>query len=454
MYTAAWNRRTAGCSRRSPADLPLFIVYPRLHVLRRCPIKGCLEFRPQAQAKVLGLGGAPLALRGARSFGLSWLVSVCTIGPAGAEPTGLNGLPVIVDYEAPPECPAASDFRQELTQRLSRPRAASPEAAASSSTPTTVRVRIRRAGQRGFEAELVTQTRVGASTPRNLSGSDCAALSEALAFTAALALDPEGQLPSAGAGQADSSQAANEGLPPSTVTTSDEASPTPQTDDASPNQQPTPATGAETDALEDPSTSSLPPPDFTWGDSSSTSAPGFWTSALGAGVQLASPLTTGIDTGFYAQLSLFRETRESSTAWPWTPAVLLSVHVLRNPWAGSGETASFFHTSAQASLCPSRVTSGAFAWSICATGQYGALFAYGEQISASRRVQTSTTRLGATLWFEYELFGALNLSAQLSGLADILPYSFHVDEPMNGRRPIAETRGLSPWLGLGVSTPL
>src|SRR5690606_30351404 len=114
--------------------------------------------------------------------------------------------------------------------------------------------------------------------------------------------------------------------------------------------------------------------EYVWDTPQETSPPGYWTSALGAGVSLASPLTTGFDTGVYAQFSTFRKARSGAGMWTWSPALALAVHVLRSPWTGKGQVASFYQTSVQASVCPHRVADGNFAWKLCATGQYGSLF--------------------------------------------------------------------------------
>ncbi len=90
-----------------------------------------------------------------------------------------------VDYVAPPDCPAATVFEQELTRRTDVVQLVpKPEASA------LVSVTLERKGKR-YSGVALLRLDDGTVTRRALSGPKCDTLVQALALGAALVLDPE-----------------------------------------------------------------------------------------------------------------------------------------------------------------------------------------------------------------------------------------------------------------------
>jgi hypothetical protein len=102
----------------------------------------------------------------------------------GAEPTES----VRLLYQAPPSCPSRADFVAAVVARTSR---ASLDASEEAARTFVVDVQAR---QLTWTGRLVIRTKNGADSRREVTGSSCAEVVDALAFFSTLAIDPSASL--------------------------------------------------------------------------------------------------------------------------------------------------------------------------------------------------------------------------------------------------------------------
>jgi hypothetical protein len=106
----------------------------------------------------------------------------CLLHPEAAY--GDDHVPVALDYAAPPECPAASGFLDEVAARTAIPRPAQPDEPA-----TTLTVIVRKISG-GFKGTLEIGAGQGSAATRQVAAADCEQVVSALALMTALAIDP------------------------------------------------------------------------------------------------------------------------------------------------------------------------------------------------------------------------------------------------------------------------
>lgn len=108
-------------------------------------------------------------------------LALATLPAAADEPT-----PVLVEYEAPPECPDALAFLGSVQSRTNRVRAASPEEATNA---TVVRVTLG-GDAHGSWGSLMLLEAGTVTGRRRVEGASCEEVVNALALATALSLDP------------------------------------------------------------------------------------------------------------------------------------------------------------------------------------------------------------------------------------------------------------------------
>src|SRR5882672_7665894 len=91
---------------------------------------------------------------------------------------------LVLEYAAPPACPGADRFLDEIAARTSRARPAQPGERA---TTLTVVIKEVAGGDKGT---LQLQSADGATSARQVSAADCEQVVSALALMTALAIDP------------------------------------------------------------------------------------------------------------------------------------------------------------------------------------------------------------------------------------------------------------------------
>jgi hypothetical protein len=96
--------------------------------------------------------------------------------------------PVVLTFDAPPGCPSAAQFLQELALRTERARLAAPGEVARRFVAS---VGVTAAGSSG---RLEIQGTDGAVARREVTGHDCVEVTSALTLVAALAIDPQASL--------------------------------------------------------------------------------------------------------------------------------------------------------------------------------------------------------------------------------------------------------------------
>jgi hypothetical protein len=131
--------------------------------------------------------------------------------------------PSIASYDVPPECPTQAAWLDALQARL-------PPLLRTHAMIETLAVHISGNSFEGYSGELSSRRAVTLSSPRNLQGSSCAEVSDALSFVAALGLERV-------AAEQTSADAAQPGSTPPfsarpTEDTSIDAAPTATSDDA------------------------------------------------------------------------------------------------------------------------------------------------------------------------------------------------------------------------------
>lgn len=321
--------------------------------------------------------------------------------------------PVVVDYAAPPECPPATVFQHDVQSRLPEGRTVA-LGAIPSGVELGLQVRVVKVAS-GYRAELTTITVEGRSSPRHLEAPVCGELMDAMAFTAALTVDPNA-----------SATPAPEPTPTEPVS-SGEFSP-----ETAPTTPPTTSGGA-------PATN--PPP------IEPTVAPTFpeppkpphvpdWAASVSAGFALTSLVGPGVSPGLFAGLRYSDE-----APGRWSPAVGFSL--LGSQLVSSDvSNASFAAIGAQLDFCPSSLRDGSLTLRPCVIGQLALLRAEGKHLTNTDQVTVALPSVGAQLELQQAVSSRWFVTGVV-GLQFILSrHSFATGLPAV---EVAATRDLAPF---------
>lgn len=327
---------------------------------------------------------------------------------------------MVIDYVAPAECPPAAAFGNDVVARLPQDRTVSlgPVGAAVPGT-LGLQVRVNKYGA-GYRAELTTITEEGRSTPRNLDGPVCAELMDAMAFTAALTVDPNATaLPS---------PPTSETLEPgSTHDVAPEPAETPGPDIG---ETPTSSSGTELTIDTEPT---APAP--------STEPPHVpeWATSLFAGLVLTAPVTPGVSPGLLAGLRYSDE-----APGRWSPAI--SVAILGTQLVASySPNSSFAAVGAHLEFCPSSFRDHSITIRPCVAGQLTMLRAAGVNLTHNDRVTVALPSLGGHIELRHTLSSRWFV-AGLGGVQVALQrHRFEVGLPSE---EVATTRVVAPFVSL------
>lgn len=332
---------------------------------------------------------------------------------------------VIIEYEAPRECPSATQFRKAVLARLPEERSMELGAvgpALRGDLGLIVRVIVT---TNDYQAELTTVTLDGHSTPRLLAGPDCGELMDAMAFTAALTVDPNASFETeTRAGQPEAESHDSAAQPPH----ADESAATRDGDAQSRPRSAGPE--AETAAI----TPWAPPHHAQW------------QSSVFLGMSLTSPVEPGVSPGV-----VLGTTFADAGGGSWSPAVSIGVFGSQLVTPMRELSGTFRTWGAQVEFCPSAYKSASLTARPCLTGQLMFLHAVGERVTNPTEVSVAIPNLDvhlelqrmlSTRWFLSGVFGAQLL---------LQPHRFDVGTPA---QPIAETRLVAPFLQLRLGAVL
>jgi hypothetical protein len=332
---------------------------------------------------------------------------------------------VIVDYEAPPECPPAAAFQRDVASRLPQDRSVNlgtiPEAV-NGNLGLQVRV-FKTPG--GYRAELTTVTEEGRSSPRSLEGPICAELMDAMAFTAALTVDPNASSIPEAASDGAQPQPASAGTS-ERLLSGDTKPPAGET-------QPPLSVGPVTmDAPQD-----LPPE-----PAGAVHVP-LWATSLAAGIVLTAPVSPGVSPGLLAGLRYSDE-----TPGQWSPAVTVA---LFGSWLVSSYSpnASFSSVGAHLEFCPSSFRDRSITIRPCLAGQLTMLSAAGENLTNASQVTVALPSLGAHVELRHALSERWFLAGIVGAQANLQKHRFDVGRPAE---ELAATRPVAPFVSLQVGS--
>jgi hypothetical protein len=319
--------------------------------------------------------------RGAGQGGLSGCAALLTalLARAALAETSAS----IASYDVPPECPTQAAWLDALQARL-------PPLLRTHAMIETLAVHISGNSGEGYSGELSSRRAVTLSSPRNLQGSSCAEVSDALSFVAALGLERV-------AAEQTSADAARPGLAPplsarATQDTAIDAAPTAPSDDA---ERP-------------------------------------WRFGV-AGLLLLQPgLTPGHALGLGGAL------RVDGSFPGWQPAFLLGVYstgTAESRLAGGGRV-RFGHWSSHAVACPWRFPStGLFGVRPCLEFDAGLSRGDGVDVAGAARHSAPWLSAGTQLRAEIVLWRQLQLGVSL---AAVVPF-WHAHFFFRPRQPSFET---------------
>jgi hypothetical protein len=386
--------------------------------------------------------------------------AVCLILALAASVSHAQTQPqVTLDYGAPAECPTKLEFHRALTERLPEGYTVrlGPTAAASAGT-LGLRVRVNKSGS-NYRAELTTVSQEGRSTPRSLQAPNCGELMDAMAFTAALTVDPNASMTVRKDPPRDENTSPP--IPPSPPTeksTTGEPAPhnsTPATPSTNPTETSTAASPVSksssskvTSANDEPPSAS---PDVATTESPSTSfeqplpaertpSDHHWNTSVLAGVSLTSPIAPGVSPAGYVGV------RHADDSDGWSPAITLGGFVSPGGLAGARE-ASFSSLAAQLEVCPSAFRLASFALRPCAAAQLTFLRAAGERLANTSDVSLTIPSASLFAEFQRNLGSRWYLTAAAGTQLQLQQHRFEVGRPT---REIASTRWFAPFLSLRV----
>jgi hypothetical protein len=257
--------------------------------------------------------------------------------PSAAEDA--EALAVAVTYSVPPGCPDVSAFKREISHRTQR------FAEDSSGSPSFVLVVSVEARDTDFGGTLDVVDPSGEHSTRSLVGNTCAEVTDALAFMAALAIDP----------MALSGGQPMQPTPPSAPVGAPSAAPS-----ESASQPPPASPGAGQPALVVPR------------ERSGASRP--WEFGLGGGIDISSGVTPDV---------LFGPRGFLEATSPFSGIVGVSLRLgferaTRSNIESTSGAASFTWTFGTVDACPLRWTSGPFALLPCVRLEAGELVGTGD----------------------------------------------------------------------------
>lgn len=301
-------------------------------------------------------------------------------------------IPIRVNYEVPAGCPSPDVFYDAVRARTERVRKAQ-----GNEPRVDVNVRVTRS-ERGFHGEVRQLVNQDETAARSVDGQTCKEVVETLAFTAALALDPEAHAP----------------VPP-------------------PPPPPTPPTKPALTAAPRPPIVIQPPPP----------APNprleleVGLSVLGTVVE-----TAGFATGGALSVMLLRETNESTSG-----AIQLSLL-----FAGTGLlTAPADHSTRFGALavdaCPFRHRTGNWEIAPCALATFGFLELTGRGVDEPKTVARGWFSAGVDLQLFWLLGRGVVLESALGASVPFPRHRYYTDAP---EQVVTATPVISPLLRVGL----
>lgn len=351
---------------------------------------------------------------------------------------------VTLDYVAPAECPTKLEFHRALTERLPDGYLVRLAPAATSPGTLGLLVRVNKMGP-NYRAELTTVSQEGKSTPRSLQAPNCDELMDAMAFTAALTVDPNASLTVRSVSPRDENTSA-------TSVTERPASGEPVAPDGSqtstdPITKPEPSKPNPTPS-EPPSTAL----DVSRGESSNTSfeepMPSghaldlhHWQASVLAGISLTSPIAPGVSPAGYLGVRYADDTQHG-----WSPAITMGGLVSPTVIAGARE-ASFSNLAAQLEFCPSAFRLASFKARPCAAAQLMFLRAAGERLTNTSAVSVTVPNVSLFAEFQRGLGSGWYISAAAGSRVQLQHHRFEVGRPS---REVASTRLFAPFVSLRV----
>ncbi len=320
-------------------------------------------------------------------------LALATLPAAAAdEPT-----PVLVEYEAPPECPDALAFLGSVQSRTSRVRAAAPEEATNA---TVVRVTLG-GDANGSWGSLMLLEAGKVTGRRRVEGASCDEVVDALALATALSLDPTALL--------GPEQPANAPPPEAEAPAALPASP--------PDPEPRPRSRRARPAMEPP-----------------------YTLRLGTAAILTEPVAPLPFWGGMGEVGVARGQRGPAAAIAFAVAL------------GEEDHAHFSWQVARLTLHPLRAPLGRFAEvGVGLASEVGALRAEGERLDATRTVIRSYWSAGLDGRLELSLNPRLALSLSAGVTVPGTDRRFTIGDPPE---KIGFSPPMAPFLALGIGARL
>jgi hypothetical protein len=275
----------------------------------------------------------------------------------------------------------------------------------------------------GYQAELTTVTLDGRSTPRLLSGPNCGELMDAMAFTAALTVDP------------------NASFETDTRARPSEAGTTNSAQDTGATRQPATSPGTTASA---PGASAASAETATTNPSTPRRAE--WQSSVFLGASLASPIAPGVSPGL-----IVGSTFADASGGLWSPAVGVAVFASQLVTPTRDLEGTFRTWGAQVEFCPSAYQSASLTARLCLTGQLAFLHAQGERVDNPTEVSVAVPNLDVHVELQRSLSARWFLSGVFGAQLLLQPHRFDIGTPA---QPIAETRRVAPFLQLRVGAIL
>lgn len=334
---------------------------------------------------------------------------------------------VVVDYVAPAECPPAAAFEQDVSSRLP-----TGHILILGTIPDPIngnlglQVRVSK-GAGIYRAELTTFTDEGRSSPRNLEGPVCSELMDAMAFTAALTVDPNAS--------SSPSKPSNERSAPSATSASEQ--PATLDDERIANSASSGASSARHDPTEEEPTEALPP------ESDGPPHIPIWATSLTAGIVLTAPVSPGVSPGLLVGLR-----HSDEAAGRWSPAVAVAIFGSQLVSSYS-RSASFAAAGAHLEYCPSSFRDHSITIRPCVAGQLTILRATGENLTNAAEVTVASPSVGGHVELRHTLSSQWFLTGLVGAQFTLQRHRFDVGRPAE---EVATTRPVAPFVSLQVGS--
>ncbi len=328
---------------------------------------------------------------------------------------------VVLDYAAPPECPLATTFQRDIASRLPEGRSVDLGALTEPVNGNLgLQVRVSKTPT-GYRAELTTFTDEGRSTPRSLEGPVCSELMDAMAFTAALTVDPNATLlpthPETSANGAAGSTASG-----STRSAAEESKQALEPETASGQRPATPTR----EAPDEPPVETVYPPHVA-----------MWASSLSGGVVLTAPVSPGVSPGLLVSL---RHSDEAPGAWSPAVGVALFGSQLVSSYSPNASFAAF---GAHLEFCPSSFRDRSVTIRPCAAGELTMLRASGENLTVSNRVTVAVPSVGGHVELRHTVTDNWFVTGVVGAQLALQRHRFDVGLPAEA---VATTRAVAPFV--------